>query len=69
MQTLHISRQELPPRGGVLDRMLDSLFGFKFPYMMCMYNEPVNGEDVSALFHFHIANFFFILFLRSNKLC
>ena len=34
--------------------MLDSLFGFKFPYMMCMYNEPVNGEDVSALFHFHI---------------
>lgn len=35
--------------------MLDSLFGFKFPYMMCMYNEPVNGEDVSALFHFHIA--------------
>ena len=35
--------------------MLDSLFGFKYPYMMCMYNEPVNGEDVSALFHFHIA--------------
>ena len=35
--------------------MLDSLFGFKFPYMMCMYNEPVNGEDLSALFHFHIA--------------
>lgn len=35
--------------------MLDSLFGFKFPYMMCMYNEPVNGEDVSDLYHFHIA--------------
>lgn len=35
--------------------MLDSLFGFKFPYMMCMYNEPVNGEDLSDLFHFHIA--------------
>lgn len=33
---------------------LDSLFGFKFPYMMCMYNEPVNGEDDSADFHFHI---------------
>ena len=26
MQTLHISRQELHTRGGVLDRMLDSLF-------------------------------------------
>ena len=35
--------------------MLDSLFGFKFPYMMCMYNEPVNGEDASSYFHFHIA--------------
>lgn len=34
---------------------LDSLFGFKFPYMMCMYNEPVNGEDLSEDFHFHIA--------------
>ncbi|MBE6792458.1 MAG: galactose-1-phosphate uridylyltransferase [Ruminococcaceae bacterium] len=34
--------------------MLDSLFGFKFPYMMCMYNEPVNGEDDSDAFHFHI---------------
>lgn len=35
--------------------MLDSLFGYKFPYMMCMYNEPVNGEDASAYYHFHIA--------------
>ena len=35
--------------------MLDSLFGYKFPYMMCMYNEPVNGEDLSAQFHWHIA--------------
>ncbi len=35
--------------------MLDSLFGFKFPYMMCMYNEPVGGEDVSDRYHFHIA--------------
>lgn len=34
---------------------LDSLFGFRFPYMMCMYNEPVNGEDLSQDFHFHIA--------------
>lgn len=35
--------------------MLDSLFGFKFPYMMCMYNEPVNGVDASEYYHFHIA--------------
>ena len=35
--------------------MLDSLFGYKFPYMMCMYNEPVNGEDMHDLFHWHIA--------------
>lgn len=35
--------------------MLDSLFGYKFPYMMCMYNEPVNGEDLSAEYHWHIA--------------
>ena len=33
---------------------LDSLFGFKFPYMMCMYNEPVGGADDSDAFHFHI---------------
>ncbi len=35
--------------------MLDSLFGYKFPYMMCMYNEPVNSADASAYYHFHIA--------------
>ena len=35
--------------------MLDSLFGYKFPYMMCLYNEPVNGPDTSDFFHFHIA--------------
>lgn len=35
---------------------LDSLFGYKFPYMMCMYNAPVNGEDdPSDYYHFHIA--------------
>ncbi len=32
---------------------LDSLFDMKFPYMMCMYNAPVN--EASADFHFHIA--------------
>ncbi len=35
---------------------LDSLFGYTFPYMMCMYNGPVNyGEDTSENYHFHIA--------------
>lgn len=34
---------------------LDSLFDYNFPYMMCMYQNPVNGEDVSAYSHFHIA--------------
>lgn len=37
--------------------MLDSLFGFKFPYMMCMHNAPVNGEDTSDYWHFHIEFF------------
>ncbi len=34
---------------------LDSLFDYPFPYMMCMYQNPVNSEDVSAYYHFHIA--------------
>ncbi len=34
---------------------LDSLFDYTFPYMMCMYQNPVNGEDVSDYYHFHIA--------------
>ncbi|MBR0089307.1 MAG: galactose-1-phosphate uridylyltransferase, partial [Clostridia bacterium] len=34
---------------------LDSLFDYAFPYMMCMYQNPVNGEDVSDYYHFHIA--------------
>lgn len=36
---------------------LDSLFGFKFPYMMCMHNAPINGEDNSEYYHFHIEFF------------
>lgn len=35
---------------------LDALFDYKFPYMMCMYNAPVNSEDdPSDYYHFHIA--------------
>ena len=37
--------------------MLDSLFGYKFPYMMCMHNAPVNGPDVHESYHFHIEFF------------
>ncbi len=37
--------------------MLDSLFGYKFPYMMCMHNAPVNGEDTTDYYHFHVEFF------------
>ena len=37
--------------------MLDSLFDYKFPYMMCMHNAPVNTEDTSEYYHFHIEFF------------
>lgn len=39
--------------------MLDSLFGYKFPYMMCMHNAPVNtGDDkLNDTYHFHIEFF------------
>ena len=38
--------------------MLDSLFDYNFPYMMCMHNAPVNtDEDVSDYYHFHIEFF------------
>lgn len=36
---------------------LDALFDYTFPYMMCMYQNPVNGEDVSDYYHFHIKFF------------
>lgn len=38
--------------------MLDSLFDYNFPYMMCMHNAPVNAEeDISDCYHFHIEFF------------
>lgn len=37
--------------------MLDSLFGFAFPYMMCMHNAPINSGNFSDDFHFHIEFF------------
>lgn len=33
---------------------LDALFDTSFPYMMCMYQNPVNGEDVHEFNHFHV---------------
>ncbi len=37
--------------------MLDSLFGYPFPYMMCMHNAPVNSGDYAEDYHFHIEFF------------
>jgi len=34
--------------------MYDNLFDKKFPYMMCMHNNPVNFENVDKYFHFHV---------------
>lgn len=36
--------------------MYDSLFDIQFPYMMCIYNAPVNMGDMES-FHFHIEFF------------
>ena len=36
---------------------LDSLFDYKFPYMMCMHQNPVNSGDFSDYYHFHIEFF------------
>lgn len=34
---------------------LDSLFNKEFPYMMCMYNAPVNQAESMEYYHFHVA--------------
>ena len=44
---------------------LDSLFGFQFPYMMCMHQDPVNSGVFSDYYHFHIE--FFPPLRSSNK--
>jgi UDPglucose--hexose-1-phosphate uridylyltransferase len=36
---------------------LDSLFGFQFPYMMCIHQEPVNSGNYNDFYHFHIEFF------------
>lgn len=37
--------------------MLDHLFGYPFPFMMCMHNAPVNSGDMQPHWHFHIEFF------------
>lgn len=37
--------------------MLDKLFNKPFPYMMCMYQSPVNYEDTTNYYHFHVEFF------------
>lgn len=38
--------------------MLDALFDYRFPYMMCMHNAPVNHtESTDDYYHFHIEFF------------
>ena len=37
--------------------MLDSLFDYPFPYMMCLHQDPVNNEDTKDYYHFHIEFF------------
>lgn len=35
--------------------MLDALFNYQFPYMMCMHQLPVNiDKDYSPYYHFHV---------------
>jgi UDPglucose--hexose-1-phosphate uridylyltransferase len=36
---------------------LDTLFGKKFPYMMCMHQNPVNSGNYDDFYHFHIEFF------------
>ena len=36
---------------------MDALFDYPFPYMMCMHQNPVNSEDASEYYHFHIEFF------------
>ena len=62
------SEREKIKSGESLERntgTLDSLFGFPFPYMMCMHQDPVNSSDVSDYYHFHIE--FFPPIRSSNK--
>lgn len=37
--------------------MYDCLFDIPFPYMMCIYNGPVNSINTDEFFHFHVKFF------------
>ncbi len=51
-------RAELADIIKVVTGSYDELFDYKFPYMMCMHNGPVNSEEAypgnEDYFHFHI---------------
>ncbi|MFA7673828.1 MAG: galactose-1-phosphate uridylyltransferase [Clostridia bacterium] len=36
---------------------LDNLFGFTFPYMMCIHQAPVNTGEDNSYYHFHVEFF------------
>ncbi len=38
----------------IITMKYDNLFDMEFPYMMMFFQAPVNSEDFSSLFHFHI---------------
>lgn len=61
MQNLkQFSEEEKASLADILKRtvgMFDNLFDYKFPYMMCMHQDPVNSGDFSDCYHFHIEFF------------
>lgn len=38
----------------IITMKYDKLFEIEFPYMMMLFQAPVNGEDLYDIFHFHI---------------
>lgn len=54
-----LNEQEKRDFGNILKKITgayDNLFDYKFPYMMCMHNAPVNinDEKLSEYYHFHV---------------
>ena len=45
----------------------DSLFDKQFPYMMCMYQNPVNSQDTKDYYHFRIV-FFRPCVMKTSKI-
>ncbi len=54
---IYLSNQEKKALADILKVITmkyDRLFDMEFPYMMMFFQAPVNGEDLSSFFHFHI---------------